>query len=94
MNASMKDSLKAGKKTLPKGAAAVKEMFSKAGQLEGWAVMLKTKDDSDGGQGWFWYETTNIADSGEIVARGNGVAMCYGCHSPGTDFVLTGYPLK
>jgi hypothetical protein len=94
MNAMMSDAFKTGKKTLPKGAASVKEMFSKEGQLEGWAVMLKTKDDSDGGDGWFWYETTNISDANDVVARGNGVAMCYGCHSSGSDFVLTGYPLK
>ena len=94
MNAVMSDAFKTGKNTLPKGAASVKEMFSKEGQLEGWAVMLKTKNNSDGGDGWFWYESTNISDASDVVARGNGVAMCYGCHSSGSDFVLTGYPLK
>ena len=94
LNAAMSDSLQAGNKSHPAGAGIVKEMFSKAGKLEGWAVSVKTQDDSDNGKGWFWYEVTSTTDSEALVANGNGVPLCFGCHSGGKDFVLTGFPLK
>ncbi len=94
MNASMNDAFKASAETLPKGAAAVKEMFHKDGTLEGWAVMLKTQDESDGGKGWFWYEVTSTTDSSAFRTKGNGVPTCFGCHSVGNDFVLTSHPLQ
>ena len=86
--------LKSGQASLPAGSSLVKEMYTDAGVLQGWAVMVKTQSDSAGGQGWFWYETTNVNDSSDIVASGNGVPLCFGCHSVGTDFVLSDYPLK
>ena len=86
--------LKAGEATLPAGASLVKEMYTEAGVLQGWAVMVKTQVDSAGGQGWFWYESTNVNDSSDVVAAGNGVPLCFGCHSIGHDFVLTDYPLN
>ncbi len=86
--------LKTGQASLPAGSSLVKEMYTDAGVLQGWAVMVKTQPDSAGGQGWFWYETTNVNDSSHIVASGNGVPLCFGCHSAGHDFVLTGYPLQ
>ncbi len=95
LNSIMDDSLKAGNKSHPEGAGIVKEMFSKDGDLQGWAVSLKTQKDSDGGNGWFWYEVTSTKDSSALVAHGNGVALCAGCHSSSkSDFVLTGFPLK
>jgi hypothetical protein len=69
-------------------------MYSESGELVGWAVMVKTQEDSAGGQGWFWYETTNTSESSDIVAAGNGVPLCVGCHFTGTEFVLTDYPLR
>ena len=86
--------LKAGDASLPAGSSLVKEMYTEAGVLQGWAVMVKTQADSADGQGWFWYETTNVNDPADIVAAGNGVPLCFGCHSLGKDFVLTGYPLQ
>ena len=94
MNATMNDAFKAGAKVLPKGAGTVKELFDNDGGLDGWAVMLKTQDASDGGKGWFWYEITSTTDSSAPRANGNGVARCAGCHSVGNDFVLTEHPLK
>jgi hypothetical protein len=95
LNAIMNDSLKAGNDVHPEGSGIVKEMFSKDGKvLEGWAVSIKTQKDSDGGKGWFWYEATSTKDSSALVANGNGVPMCFGCHSAGNDFVLAGFPLK
>ena len=94
LNAAMNDSLKAGNKAHPKGAGIVKEMFSEEGELQGWAVSIKTQNDSERGKGWFWYEVTSTKDSNALVANGNGVPMCYGCHTAGKDFVLTAFPLK
>ena len=86
-------SLAAGNASHPAGSSIVKEMYSADGsELVGWAVMVKTQEDSASGQGWFWYETTNTEDSNDIVAAGNGVPLCFGCHSTGMDYVLTGYP--
>ncbi len=93
MDAKTDAALKAGE-AFPAGSSLVKEMYTEAGVLQGWAVMVKTQADSAGGQGWFWYESTNVDDSSDIVAAGNGVPLCFGCHSIGHDFVLTDYPLK
>lgn len=88
-------SMKAGNSSHPAGSSLVKEMYSADGSaLIGWAVMVKTQQDSDNGSGWFWYETTNTEDANDFVAAGNGVPLCVGCHSLGKDYVVTGYPLK
>ena len=88
-------SLKSGNKTHPPGSGIVKEMFSADGELQGWAVTLKTQKNSDGGKGWFWYEVTSTKDSSALVANGNGVPLCAGCHSASkNDFVLTQFPLR
>lgn len=87
-------SLEAGSKVHPVGSSIVKEMYNDEGDLQGWAVMVKTHDDSAGGKGWFWYETTNTNSAADPVAAGNGVRLCQGCHFIGRDFVLTTYPLQ
>ena len=87
-------SLKAGNASHPAGSAVVKEMYDAVGKLEGWAVMVKTHGDSDGGKGWFWYENTSTTTGSNPVAAGNGVPLCSGCHFTGSDFVLTSYPLN
>ena len=95
MRQTILDSLKAGNDTHPKGAGIVKEMFGKDGALQGWAVSAKTQDASEGGNGWFWYEVTSTTDAEALVANGNGVALCFGCHaSSRSDFVLTQFPLQ
>lgn len=94
LNPRMHESLEAGNQTHPEGAGIVKEMFSQQGELQGWAVSVKTQSESEGGRGWFWYEVTSTTDSNALVANGNGVAMCFSCHSIGKDFVLSAYPLK
>jgi hypothetical protein len=94
LNASMKASLEAKNEKHPQGAGIVKEMFSAEGELQGWAVSVKTHGESDFGKGWYWYESTSTTDANALVANGNGVSLCSGCHATGSDFVLTGYPLK
>ena len=87
-------SLRAGNVSHPVGAGIVKEMFDAERRLQGWAVMVKTAADSDGGRGWFWYEVTSTTDGSNPVAGGNGVPLCVACHTAGQDFVLTEYPLR
>lgn len=87
-------SLEAGDSPHPAGASVVKEMFDASGDLQGWAVMVKTSADSARGDGWFWYEVTDTKDGSNPVAAGNGVGLCTGCHFGGDDFVLTRYPLQ
>ena len=87
-------SLAAGNASHPAGSAAVKEMYDESGNLQGWAVMVKTGEDSANGQGWFWYEITSTTSASNPVAAGNGIPLCFGCHFPGKDFVLSDYPLK
>jgi len=87
-------SLAAGNTSHPLGSSIVKEMYDGEGDLQGWAVMVKTSEDSAGGKGWFWYEVTSTKSGSDPVAAGNGVQLCQGCHFIGKDFVLTGYPLQ
>lgn len=95
LDAKINASLAAGNASHPAGSAIVKEMYSEDGsELVGWAVMVKTQADSASGQGWFWYETTNTEDSNDVVGAGNGLPLCYGCHSTGKDYVLTSFPPK
>ncbi len=66
----------------PAGAAAVKEIYNGAGELTLYAVSVKTAADSQGGQGWYWYEGLN--DS--TIAAGFGNSTCTGCHlAAGSD---------
>lgn len=88
------DSMEAGNDSHPMGSSIVKEMYNDKDELQGWAVMVKTQDESSSGKGWFWYETTNTKDKNDIVAAGNGVPLCQGCHIVGKDYVLTTYPLQ
>lgn len=87
-------SLSAGNDSHPIGSSIVKEMFDGDGDLQGWAVMVKTSEDSANGKGWFWYEVTSTTSGADPVAIGNGVQLCQGCHFIGKDFVLTTYPLQ
>jgi hypothetical protein len=90
----MDASLRADNDSHPVGAGIVKEMYDANRKLQGWAVMVKTASDSAGGKGWFWYEFTSTTDGSKPVAVGNGVRGCFGCHTAGSDFVLTEFPLK
>lgn len=94
LNPALDRSLGAKGAAHPKGAAAVKELFDASGKPSGWAVSVKTSQDSQGGEGWFWYEILGTSASGNVVARANGVALCVGCHAQGRDFVLIEHPLK
>ena len=94
INSVLDESLKAGNEAHSAGSQAVKEMFNPSGELVGWAVASKTHEDSDGGNGWFWYEVTSTTDGSNPVAIGNGIPLCFGCHSSGRDYFLSDFPLK
>ena len=95
MNDKIATSLAAGNAEHPKGATIVKEMFNDKGELAGWAVMAKTHDSTDEGNGWFWYEVTSTTDENSIAAMGNGVVGCISCHNiGGKDMVRSKFPLQ
>ncbi len=82
----------------PKGAAAVKELWSSDGaKIDGYAVYIKIQDESDGGKGWYYYEENPALEPDGPIADGVGASDCVGCHSaagkdathPGHDFVYT-----
>ncbi|MGB7288433.1 MAG: cytochrome P460 family protein, partial [Salaquimonas sp.] len=87
-------SLEEGSDLHPKGSAVVKEIYADDNEsLVGWAVSVKTDEDSDHGKGWFWVEFMSTEDSSKVpVPAGNGVALCSGCHAGGKDFVLSKLP--
>jgi hypothetical protein len=91
---SLEASLKAGNTEHPIHAAAIKELYLSGMSVQGWAVSVKTKDTSDGGNGWYWYEIYSATDPSSPVADGNGVPLCYNCHAAGKDFVLSPFPLQ
>lgn len=82
----------------PAGAAAVKELYASADAKKpiGYAVYLKTKADSAGGDNWYWYERVPLDshaphDAEGVVADGMGdegpaKTVCVSCHvAAGSD---------
>jgi hypothetical protein len=93
-NAPLETAMRAGNTTFPIDSATVKELYSAANQLTGWAVSVKTQAASAGGQGWYWYEVLSTTPGAAPVASGNGLGGCANCHSSGTDFVRTRFPFQ
>jgi hypothetical protein len=91
VNDILDQSLADGNSSHPIGSSAIKELYGADGTTRvGWAVSVKTAEDSGDGMGWYWYRSIN----GDMTADGNGVAECTGCHMPGVDFFTTTYPLQ
>jgi hypothetical protein len=86
-------SLTAGDAAHPAGSAAVKE-FVDNGTVSGWAAMIKTQDDSAGGDGWYWYEVFDASPGATAAFEGLGHTTCKGCHAAGRDFVRIPHPLQ
>jgi hypothetical protein len=89
----------------PKGSAGVKELFASASDTTpiGYAIYLKTADDSANGDNWYWYERVPLDseaphDANGVVADGMGSSgpakeICVGCHAgAGTDAFHTPTP--
>ena len=85
-NKKLADSMAAGNASHPIGAMAVKELH-KDGNLIGWALSLKSKEDDSRGNGWYWYEVLSTTDGSKPVAASLGDKSCIGCHAPGRDFI-------
>lgn len=94
LNPILFDALSSGSTNFPVGTAAVKELWGNGSKLLGWAVFVKTQADSAAGNGFYWYEVYSATDPSNPVADGNGVGLCSGCHSNGTDYFLTPFPLQ
>ena len=96
VNSLLDESLKAGNSSHPVGSASVKELYASDGTtLRGWAVMVKTQEDSDNGRGWYWYEIFSTTDGSNPAVSANGSGSCTGCHaSGGSDFFRSNYPLE
>jgi len=84
------DSLEAGADQHPVGSATVKELYGNGSSILGWSVSIKLADDSAAGDNWFWYEYYE----GNVLADGDGLAVCTGCHGGGSDYVLSPFPLQ
>jgi cytochrome c553 len=93
INPVLEQSMKAGQTVHPMNSASVKELYT-SGQLDGWVVMIKTQDDSAGGDGWYWFLTKNMVDASQAMVADHGVTGCANCHATGTDFIHTAYPLR
>jgi hypothetical protein len=80
----------------PINTASVKELYDDESKLVGYAVGVKVKAKSAGGDGWYWYErvpkdSAAPHDADGVVADGLGSAgaaksICVSCHAgAGTD---------
>jgi hypothetical protein len=91
INDTLEQSLAAGNSSHPVGSAAIKELYDADGvTVDGWAVSVKTAQDSGDGMGWYWYRIIND----DLTSDSNGDAQCTGCHQPGVDYFTTVYPLQ
>ena len=71
--------------TYPAGAASVKEIFTSAGQIRGYAVGRKLIEGDAAGS-WYWYEAVGST----IYADGTNASVCVNCHETADrDFVFT-----
>jgi hypothetical protein len=94
-NAALEQSLRSASAAHPVDSAVVKEIYTSANRIDGYAVMVKTQSASDGGRGWYWYEILGLANgNGRVVAASNGAGGCTGCHSAGVDYVRTRFPFQ
>jgi hypothetical protein len=75
----------------PVDTASVKELYDDSSKLVGYAVGVKVKATSHGGDNWYWYERVPLDsaaphDKNGVVADGLGSAgaaksICVGCHT-------------
>jgi len=90
VNQDLFDSLTASNASHPVCAASIKELYENDGTtLQGYAVMVKVTDGTSGDD-WYWYEIIG----NNVVVDGTGVGGCTGCHSAGSDFFRSPFPLQ
>ncbi|RYZ02584.1 MAG: hypothetical protein EOO73_31035 [Myxococcales bacterium] len=75
----------------PVDTASVKELYDDSSSLVGYAVSVKVKAASSGGDNWYWYERVTLGsaappESSGVAADGLGSdsavkRICVGCHA-------------
>lgn len=93
VNDTLATSIRANATTHPVGSASIKELYSSADALTGWAVSVKVSETNGNGNDWYWYEVFSTTQNNP-VADATGAGLCTGCHGGGTDFVLTPGPFS
>lgn len=84
-----------GNEEHPAGSMIVKEQYrGEEPELFGWSVSIKTHEEGDRGNGWYWYEVTSTTDPTALYPDnpGNGVPECAACHTLGQDLVRSAFP--
>jgi len=94
VNDVLADSLASGASEHPRCAASIKELYLGNAEVSGWSVLVKTSDDSRGGRGYYWLETTSTREGRKADYEGQGLGLCVGCHSAGQDYFRTPWPLQ
>jgi hypothetical protein len=81
------EDLREGRSRYRKGAAMVKELFGRSTtDVEGWSVMVKTKNARPRTpSAWVFYETFSRDGRGAFFGRG--LPLCVNCHRDGPDFL-------
>lgn len=84
------EDLRTGRTVFRKTAAMVKELSDDAGEVQGWAAMVKVRRRSGArGMGWLFYETLNR--NGRNATFGRGHRTCTGCHALGVDYLRSDF---
>jgi hypothetical protein len=90
LNQLLFDSLTAGSGPHPRCSVSIKELYgSGTTDVGGYSVAVKVTD-GDTGDDWYWYEVFE----GSSFADGVGETLCTGCHTSGSDFVRSPFPLQ
>ena len=94
VNDLLAESLDLGNEQHPRCSASVKELYLGKPEVSGWAVLVKTSDDSKQGRGYYWLETLSTREGREADYEGDGEGICVGCHKAGRDYFTTPWPLQ
>ncbi|MBK9070371.1 MAG: cytochrome P460 family protein [Myxococcales bacterium] len=83
-------SLADGNATHPRGSTLVKELYEANGDLRGFAIAIKDRDEASR-DAWVWYEVFG-SDYRDPAFWARGTDSCASCHSSGVDYVITALP--
>lgn len=92
INHTMEEALMANATEMPVGSVSTKEIYSNGAQ-QGWALMVKVAAGTSADT-WYWYEVLGSEPGTEPVVAAVGASACTGCHSAGTDYFRTFFPLR
>lgn len=92
-NPILEAAMRQGATKFPVDSAVVKEIYDSANNLTTWAVSVKTADNANAND-WYWYEVVSSPAGANPIVSGNGLGVCASCHSAGTDYVRTRFPFQ